>query len=279
MMLNMRWSIRSLAVSMMGFYLFSPLPSYGISPNDEKTIEDNFAVLAKEPGSVTFMPPNGWLLADSKALPSSVKIMVVGKGKTSFPPSINLATEPYTGTLKQYLKTVKAINDSKGSEWKDLGTIKTEAGNASLSQVDSKTEWGEVRMMHVILLKHGTVYILTAASSKDEFPQFYKEFFNSLKSLKINKSVFEMVENAQKRAKLENATAALKQAWQDIYTKLENSSQESSKVDFAKAAFENQEFQQNQWVPFKTMLSQDFPEMNNSWRIYLINKLQNELSS
>lgn len=155
--------------------------------SEEKAIQDNFAKLASEPGAVLFNPPAGWLLADPKALPSNVKIMVVGKGSTDYPPSLNLTTERFAGTLKDYLKIVKAINDRNGDEWKDLGTIRTEAGEASLSQVDVKSKWGTERLMHVILMNDGTIYILTAAALKEEFPKFYKDFFASMRSLRINK--------------------------------------------------------------------------------------------
>lgn len=133
-----------------------------------------------------FTPPTGWRLADSSALPSSVKVMVVGKGEKEFPPSINLGTEQFAGTLQEYLKVVKSINTAQGAAWKDLGMIKTEAGEASLSQLDTKTQWGDVRMMHVILVRNGVVYIMTAAALKDEFPKHYQDFFNSMKTLRFN---------------------------------------------------------------------------------------------
>lgn len=134
---------------------------------------------------VAFTSPEGWHIADEKDLLPSVKIMVVGKGTYEFPPSVNLTTEVYTGTVKQYLKRIKEINLSKGSEWKDLGNIRTQAGDASLSQVDKKTEWGNVRMMHVIMKKDGNIYIMTAAARKEEFPNFYKTFFNTFSSLRF----------------------------------------------------------------------------------------------
>ncbi len=134
-----------------------------------------------------FTPPVGWRFTDKKTLSPNVQIMVVGKGEKEYPPSINLTTEPYKGTLKQYLKIVKGINDSQGASWKDLGTIKTEAGLASLSQILSKTVWGEVKMMHMIYVNNDIVYILTAASLKEEFPKFYNEFFKSLRSFNLKK--------------------------------------------------------------------------------------------
>jgi hypothetical protein len=135
---------------------------------------------------VQFIPPTGWRYSDTKSLPERVHVMVVGKGSREYPPSINLGTEPFKGTLKEYLKIVKALNDAQGAEWKDLGTILTDAGEASLSQLDSKSEWGDVRMMHVILIRDGMVYILTAASLKEEFPRYYQDFFRSMRSLSFN---------------------------------------------------------------------------------------------
>lgn len=146
----------------------------------------SFEHISQEPGAVLFTPPKGWQIADETQLPDHVRFMVAGKSKFDFPPSINLSTEEYGGTLQEYLAIVKEINASQGAEWKNLGTIKTEAGAASLSQADARTEWGQVRMMHVILLKNGTIYILTAAALKKEFPSFYQTFFKSLKSLKVN---------------------------------------------------------------------------------------------
>ncbi len=137
--------------------------------------------------SVKFTPPPGWRFAEANALPPKVKVMVVGKGSYTFPPSMNLGvgSEHFTGTLKEYLKRVKSINDAKGIQWKSLGTLQTEAGTASLSQADMHNEWGDVRMMHAMIKYDDKIYILTAASLKDEFPVFYKDFFNALKSLRI----------------------------------------------------------------------------------------------
>lgn len=145
--------------------------------------------------TIQFTPPTGWRSADPKSLPKHVRAMVVGKGAREFPPSLNLGIEPYKGTLKEYLKIVKAINETQNASWKDLGNILTEAGEASLSQVDTKGEWGDVKMMHVILLKDEMIYILTAASLKEEFPKFYQEFFKSMRSLQFGKQSTEIVNN------------------------------------------------------------------------------------
>jgi hypothetical protein len=138
---------------------------------------------------VSFTPPSGWFLADPKSLSPHVRVMVVGKSSSTLPPRLNLSWEPYKNSLRQYLKTVKNMNAAQGYEWKDLGNIQTEAGTGNLSQVDIKTQWGELRLMHVILIKNENVYILTASALKEEFSIFYKDFFAAMRSLKIAKGV------------------------------------------------------------------------------------------
>ncbi|MBA3957626.1 MAG: hypothetical protein H0X51_04420 [Parachlamydiaceae bacterium] len=133
---------------------------------------------------IQFTPPAGWRFADTKSQ-KHVHTMVVGKGQRELPPSITLGTDRSPGTLKEYLKRIKGISESKGGDWKDLGNILTDAGEARLVQEDMKTQWGELRIMYVILLKNGTAYILTAAALKEEFAKFYPEFFRSMRSLRI----------------------------------------------------------------------------------------------
>lgn len=170
-----------------GLCLILPISLFAsLSLIEEKELQERFKAISKESGTVIFKPPGGWFLADPEALPPTIKIMVVGKGDHELPPSLNLAFENFGGTLKDYLRLVQTINKKKGAEWKDLGKIQTEAGEASLSQVDLKTQWGLEKQMHVIFIKEGTVYILTASALKVEFPRFYKEFFNAFRSLKIN---------------------------------------------------------------------------------------------
>jgi hypothetical protein len=142
-----------------------------------------------EPAAIAFEPPVGWKEADRSVFPPSIKIMIVGKGEHEFPPSLSLGTEAFEGTLQDYIKIIKSINQAKGIEWKDLGLIRTGAGDASLSQIFNKTQWGNIKVMNAILVKNGTVYILTAAALQEEFPKFYKEFFAAMRSLHFKEKV------------------------------------------------------------------------------------------
>ncbi|MEC7838401.1 MAG: hypothetical protein VX777_00005 [Chlamydiota bacterium] len=242
-----------------------------------ETIEQNYFNNAQNPGSVMFNPPEGWHLADPKALPPSVKLMVVGQSASSFPPSINLGTEKFDGNLKKYLNMIKSINESQGSDWKDLGTIRTQAGTASLSQVDAKTEWGEIRMMHVILVRETTAYILTAAALKEEFSKFYKDFFKSMRSLRFNKDVYDMIGSSARQNVLKQENDKLKKAWQAFYKKARSLCDEKSPETKVEKIFASKEFQEQYWTPFKEMISTDYKDMGKGWQKQLLNQIQNEL--
>lgn len=140
----------------------------------------------------SFTPPAGWGLADESKLPPSVRCMVIGKGKGSFPPSINLAVEPFAGTTEDYLKIVKRLNQKNEGHWRELGPLKSAAGTLQLSQLDSSSEWGSVRMIHAIIVADGNAYILTAASIKEEFFNYQKDFFRSFSSFSLKKELKEI---------------------------------------------------------------------------------------
>lgn len=269
---------RIIISSLLASCSFTPLAFSDLvtlSSEEQAKVQQQYEQMTQAPGQVMFTPPEGWQMADPKALPPSVKIMVVGKGEKEFPPSLNLGSEKFGGTLKDYLKTVKAINDSQGTEWKDLGTIKTEAGDASLSQVDAKTQWGNVRTMHVIFLQNGTVYIMTAAALKEEFPKYYKDFFNAMRSLRVNKDLYEMIGDPSRRTNLLNAIQTLKQDFQNQYAKQMNANSATTRL----SAFQDPGFQRLQWQPFQALIAKDFSDMSPDWQKRVLDRVQNDLTN
>lgn len=226
---------------------------------------------------ITFTPPSGWSLADAKTLPPSVRIMVVGKGHYPFPPSMNLSTQPFKGTLRDYLKIVKGMNDAQGYEWKDLGTIQTQAGSGSLSQVDNKSEWGTIRLMHTILLKNGTIYILTASALKDEFPQFYRDFFTAMKSLRVNRDIFEMIPNSQRKLALRKSIQNLQSAWQATVNQARQENPDRSIEEIKRDVFQAPQFQTATWIPFKEMLTEQYQDMGSEWQTFVLNQTEEDL--
>lgn len=135
-----------------------------------------------------FTPPKDWTTADPKCLAPRVKSAYVGKNNSGFCPSINLATEEVSITVEEYLKVVKKLYAlDRDIRWRDLGKIQTKAGSARLTEIDTKTEFGNIRMLQMILVKEGQAYIMTAAASKENFSQHYKDFEQAFRSFDIPK--------------------------------------------------------------------------------------------
>jgi hypothetical protein len=133
----------------------------------------------------SFSPPKGWHELNHELL-SSVQYMVVHNHKDPFPPSMNLTTEAFTGTMENYLNIVKDINKKNGTRFTQLGVMETQAGNAVLAQTDLKVPQGSARLMHLFFLENNTIYIITAAALSKDYAQYYPVFFHSFRSFNIN---------------------------------------------------------------------------------------------
>lgn len=227
------------------------------------------------PGIATFTPPKGWRTADPKSLSPHVKTLIVGpKLQNEMPPSMNLMIEPYRGTLKTYLKQVKKINETHGDTWKDLGTLKTKAGDASLSQVEIRSKWGGEKLMHAIIVKNGYAYVLTATAAKNEFGRFYQQFYSSLRSLQIYDNLLEIVKSADKRAILEKAIASVKSSFEQALDP-QSDTEEAAR----ERMFQNPDFQNNVWQPFVAILQKDYADMGEEWQMAVLLNLQDNLLS
>lgn len=211
---------------------------------------------AHEPGSSFFIPPESWEVVDPALVPKNIRLLVKSPEKNKYPPSINLASDRVNCDLKTYLKKVKAVNEADGIAWKDLGTIDTLAGKASLSQIDMDSSWGPVRMMHTILIQDGQASILTCAALKKDFPKLYDTFFGAMKSLRINAGWVEQVPSREKQERLSGACGALKEACQAL---CQNRELPIDKV------FESGEFQEKHWKPFSHSLEEEFADMDPCW--------------
>lgn len=204
------------------------------------------------PGIAVFTPPSGWRSADNKDLSPHVKIFVIGpKIQNDMPPTMNLMIEPYEGTLKSYLKNVKKINDAHGETWKDLGSLKTKAGEASLSQVDIRSKWGGEKLMHAIIVKNGYAYVLTATASKNEFGRFYQQFYSALRSLQIYDHVFDLISVPERRESLKAAYANVQNAFEQALRSHANATFSVSDPNFREQILQSADFQNMEWLPLK----------------------------
>jgi len=239
---------------------------------ENQTYKEDFAA---------FTPPQGWMTADRSQvdLPPLVKIMVVGKSSSTFPPSMNLTSSPYQGTLKQYLQIVKNRNQQSRNEWKDLGMIKTNAGNASLSQVDSKTQWGDVRQMHVILVKNETVYILTAAALKTEFSLLYQDFFKAMQSLRVSSDPLEIIPNSPQKMEMKNEIKKLQLLWKSQINQETAQNPSFPLQEIKEKVFNSESFKNKAWEPLKEKLQKTTVDLGSEWQSLVLQNVKNELFS
>lgn len=166
--------------------LITIFPSSLSSKSNEMSDQTNISSQHFSFEGCTFTPPQDWSFVNPEDLPKQVKVLVQGKGKYELSPSINLSVESTSLDLKSYLNAVKELHESSSNaQWKKLGTIQTQAGPAMLTQVEMETKWGPARMMQTIMIRNHHAYILTTTARPEEFPHFYKDFFQSIQSLRL----------------------------------------------------------------------------------------------
>lgn len=161
-----------------------------------------------------FIPPKGWEIASPENKQSHVRIGFLGKSKKDFRPTLNLAMEKIGELpLASYLKAVKEIHArNPQNRWRQLGKIRTYAGEATLTEIDTKTEYGDLRMMQMIFLHEKNAYIMTAAALKEEFANYYREFQAAFESFTLTEDLFAMIPGEERQNLLKKEFSELKKS-------------------------------------------------------------------
>ena len=206
-----------------------------------------------------FCPPQDWEPATLEERKSCVKLAFLGPTENGFAPSVNLAIEEIgEASLKTYLKAARAIHERKpNNHWRQLGKIRTQVGEAELTEIDSETEWGDVRMMQAILIKEKTAYIITAAALKEEFGKYTKDFQKAFQTFSLREDLFEAVEDSEKRE-------SLRKEFLQVQSILRKESPE------------NKQFQKQYWEPLEKKVVSDFKELGTMWQILVLKELLEE---
>jgi len=150
-----------------------------------------------------FIPPDGWECAQPKNRGAPIQIGFVGKGKSDFHPSLNLATEAIDVSLKEYLKAVRTIHETEMNvKWRDLGPFTFRTGIGRLTEITSQCPMGEVKMLQGILIQDGTAYILTGAVLKEEFLDQQNAILSAMRSLSVVSDLFSVISDEPKKEAL-----------------------------------------------------------------------------
>ncbi len=217
-----------------------------------------------------FIPPSGWEIADPKSLSPHVKIAFLKHTQSGLCPSINLAVEKTSVSLNEYLKAVRTIHEQdRGNTWRALGKVRTNAGLAQLTEIDSKSEWGPVRILQLVLLKDGYAYVVTSAALKEEFSSYYKEIQSAFRSLTLSSDLFSCIPQTERRE-------SLKQKQQQLIEAAEKILSDSLEP---KTVIEDALFQKKHWIPFQEAVLDTFKDMGAFWQVLLLRNTQEKLLS
>lgn len=218
-----------------------------------------------------FTPPKDWNIANPEAVSPRVKIAFVGRSSKGFLPSVNLATELVNNTsLQGYVDAVKKIHEGDpNTKWRDLGKYNTPLGEGRLTEMETKTPAGLVRLMQLLVVKDKKAYILTTGALKEEFPKYYKEFETVMASLNLTTDLTSVVASPQKRDLLKQMQEGLKASLK----------QSEGLIVSTKNPFELASFQKEAWEPFEKKIISDFSEMGVYWQILFLNDIQNQLKN
>ncbi len=215
-----------------------------------------------------FVPPKGWDLVDPSTYSRHVKIAFLKSGAKHFSPSINLAVEETDASLTDYLKAVKGIHErDRKNQWRALGKVRTVAGLAQLTEIDSTSDQGAFRMLQLILVKDKHAYILTASALKEDFSDLYKEFQSAFRSLTLTSDLFNAIPQLERKENLKTQQQELIAAWERTLPSLEK----------PLLPQENEEFQKAQWLPFEKGILEQCQDMGAHWQLLMLRSTQEKL--
>lgn len=177
-----------------------------------------------------FVPPSGWEIAHLKKPSPHLKVGFLGKGSTEFRPSINLATEEIDGSLKDYVKAVKELQAADPKiKWRDLGDFSMQGGMGRLVQMSTRSAAGEIEILQAFLLADRTIYMLTTAVLKKDFPHLQPEVLKSLRSLDLIDDLCSPIADVETKSHFQTLFASLqtpeKPKWDDFQAEIESFSQ------------------------------------------------------
>jgi hypothetical protein len=217
-----------------------------------------------------FIPPENWDIADPRTFSPKVKMAFVKNSGKGFCPSINLAIEETDVSLTDYLKAVKAIHEQdRNNHWRSLGKVRTAAGLAQLTEIDSTTEWGPIRILQLIFIKDKHAYVLTAAALKEEMSNYYKDIQSAFRSFTLSSDLLSNIPQIERRE-------ILKQSQLELFAAAEKHNQSSAPK---KNLFEDASFQEQHWAPFQKMVLENFSDMGAFWQILFLRNAHEKLLS
>ncbi|HAB99618.1 MAG TPA: hypothetical protein DCE71_07345 [Parachlamydiales bacterium] len=191
-----------------------------------------------------FDPPQNWNCAVPKNMSPHVKVGFISPESSEFRPSINLALETVDLSLKEYLRAVKKIHLSQpNTSWRDLGRFQLAAGEGRLTEISSRSAWGDIKMLQAIFIQNQTAYILTAAVLKKDYAKQQKTLLKALQSLTLAPDLFTILPQDEQ-----------KEAFQTLFHSLSSSEEKS------------EEWKKDKWSALQFLVEKAGPQMGAHWQ-------------
>lgn len=221
---------------------------------------------ANEPQFSFFQPPEGWLMSNPMHFNEGLKIGFVQSERKIFTPAISLFIEKIPCDEKTYIDAVKKNHRADITKSiRELGLLQTKSGKSHLLQIDTKSNWGKIRLLQSILVKDGYAYIQTATCLREDFLKINQELLKSLQSLCVAEDLPSTLENHKE---FDTKLASLFTTWKKYLQTAKGEKEELFKANF---------FQRNQWVPFTDYITQNYEEFGICWQILAIQYVKEQL--
>ena len=149
-----------------------------------------------------FAPPKDWQCVRPKEVSNHIQVGFLGQSEKGFRPSVNLATEEIDVSLKEYLKAVRELHGEMNMSWRDLGEFSCLAGKGHLTEIGSRSPFGDIKILQMIFVKDKIAYILTGAVLSEEFAVERGVIVSSMHSLNYASDLFSPIASEEKRNKL-----------------------------------------------------------------------------
>lgn len=230
-----------------------------------------FSLAFSEEPFYYFVPPKTWDVVDPSKLTPMFKIAFVEHSTKAFKPSLNLGIQKVNVSLSQYIEAAKKQHlTNRNKKWSELGMVKTRAGDAHISQIDEKAQFGEIRSMQCILLQSGYVYVITAVALREDFLTYHNEFLQAFESFSIYPSTRFSFTSEELKNRYESKVQELKHQWA-LFLANNYTSKEPKK------AFEDKRFQRGPWKDFEKFLSKNFKNQGLFWQVMASKEVRNSL--
>ncbi|WP_100934021.1 hypothetical protein [Candidatus Chlamydia corallus] len=139
--------------------------------------------------SYSIRTPSFWQCIDDKTqLPEKLDVLLIGKGKGTLTPTINIAQEITSKSSKEYIEEILAYHKANEMtlECGIFTQIQSPSGEFTIIKTEKNSSWGRVFCLQATTVINHTAYIFTSTATLDDYPELSLTFLKIVSSFQIN---------------------------------------------------------------------------------------------